>query len=159
MLNPVDTDTVIRDGGAHGRYPDEIHTAVAWWLAACFVVTARADRLVVAHDGRPATAGFFDRLGSGAVNARHYACEVLDLGAASEEQLVEAMARVGRAPGIRVATDCGRAAITCFDRDGKPLADRTGLLVIRRMIAEDRVPIPVNSASRGRIRPYEEVRT
>ncbi|MEU8779098.1 hypothetical protein [Streptomyces sp. NPDC048606] len=156
MLNPVDTDAVIRDGGARGRFPDEIHPAVAWWLAACYVVTARADRLVIAHDGRPETAEFFDRLGSGAINAQHYRCLVLNLGDADEETLITAMAKADRAPGMRATTENGRAVITCYDRDGKPLTDRTGLLVIRSMIAEDRVPLPVNDACKGRIETYEE---
>ncbi|WP_158718042.1 hypothetical protein [Streptomyces sp. NRRL F-2664] len=38
------------------------------------------------------TAEFFDRLGSGAINAQHYACHGHDLGAADEPALLEAMA-------------------------------------------------------------------
>lgn len=156
MLNPIDTDAVIRDGGATGRFPHEIHTGVAWWMAACYVVTARLDGLVVAYDGQPATAEFFDRMCLGAINAQHYACLVLDRGVADQEDLLAAMKELGRVPGMYAATRSGTATLTLFDHDGAPLTERTGLHLIRRMIAEDRVPIPVNAGSKGRIQRYEE---
>lgn len=53
MLNPIDTTAVIRDGGAIGRYPDQIHKAVGWWMGSCLVVTTKTPRLAVAHDGHP----------------------------------------------------------------------------------------------------------
>ncbi|MEW1544945.1 hypothetical protein [Streptomyces tsukubensis] len=159
MLNPIDTDHVIRDGGAHGRVPDQVHAGVAWWIAACFVVTMRARRLVVAHDGRAASAEFFDLLLRGAVNARHYACQVLDLGRADEGSLLAAMHRIADAPGILVTTKEAsnktvHVTIALFGRDGRPVDEPGGLAAIRRMIAEDRVPIPVNKSSKGSVRPY-----
>ena len=51
MLNPVDTDTVVKDGGAVGRFPGEIHEGVAWWLGASFVALTAAEQLVVGSDG------------------------------------------------------------------------------------------------------------
>ncbi|MBT2446820.1 hypothetical protein J7F03_06965 [Streptomyces sp. ISL-43] len=156
MPNPIDTDAVIRDGGATGHFPHEIHTGVAWWMAACYVVTARADRLVVAYDGQSATAELFDRMCLGAINAQHYACLVLDRGVADRDDLLAAMKELGCVPGMYAATRNGTATLTLYDGDGAPLTDRTGLHLIRRMIAEDRVPIPVNTGSKGRIRRYEE---
>ncbi|WP_158574155.1 hypothetical protein [Streptomyces triticagri] len=44
--------------------------------------------------------------------------------------------------------------ITLFGPDGKRLDEDAVLLTIRRMIAEDRVPIPVNTTSKGRIQPH-----
>ncbi|MFJ7271083.1 hypothetical protein ACIQV3_31320 [Streptomyces sp. NPDC099050] len=155
MLNPIDTDAVIRDGGATGSFPHEIHTGVAWWMAACYVVTAHLDGLVVAYDGKPATAEFFDRMCLGAINAQHCACLVLDRGVAGQEDLLAAMKERGRVPGMYAATRNGTATLTLFDHDGVPLTERTGLHLIRRMIAEDRVPIPVNAGSKGRIQRYE----
>ncbi|MFE3861081.1 hypothetical protein ACFXPT_11690 [Streptomyces goshikiensis] len=157
MLNPIDPDQVIRDGGVTGCFPEEIHPGVAWWMAACYVVTTRADRLVVAYDGQPATAEFFDRMCLGAINAQHYKCHVIDRGPASPDDLLAAMKELERVPGMYASTDNGTATITLYDRDGAPLTDRTGLQLIRRMIAEDRVPIPVNTESKGRIQPYAEV--
>ncbi len=157
MLNPIDADRVICDGGATGRFPDEIHPGVAWWMAACYVVTARADRLVVAYDGQAATAEFFDRMCLGAINAQHYACLVLDRGVADRDELLAAMKELDRVPSMYAATSNGTATITLYDRDGAPLTERTGLHLIRRMIAEDRVPIPVNDGCKGRIQRYEEV--
>ncbi|GGZ14725.1 hypothetical protein GCM10010387_03630 [Streptomyces inusitatus] len=159
MLNPIDAETVVRDGGAHGRFPGQIHAGVAWWMAACFVVTARACRLVVAHDGKPSSSEFFDRLCQGAVNAQHYACQVLNRGQADEVALLAAMRQAGDAPGILVTTketggDTVQVTITLYGRDGKPLDETDGLAAIRRMIAEDRVPIPVNEASKGRVQPF-----
>ncbi|MDA5284296.1 hypothetical protein [Streptomyces sp. Isolate_45] len=156
MLNPIDTDRVIRDGGAIGRFPDEIHPGVAWWMAACFVMTTRADRLAVAHDGKAATAEFFDRMCLGAINVQHYACLVLDRGVAGQGELLATMKELDRVPGMRVTSDQDIVTITLYDRDGNPLTEPTGLLVIRRMIAEDRVPIPVNAECKGRIQSYVE---
>ncbi|MFG2984950.1 hypothetical protein ACGFYQ_27450 [Streptomyces sp. NPDC048258] len=156
MLNPIDTDKVIRDGGATGRFPDEMHPAAAWWIAACFVVTLRSDQLVVAHDGQPATAKFFDLLCQGAINAQHYACQVLDLGVADEDELVIAMKEADRAPGMRVTTAGDQVTITLYDRAGVPLAERPSLYLIRRMIAEERIPLPVNTECKGSIQPYSE---
>ncbi|WP_327253375.1 hypothetical protein [Streptomyces sp. NBC_01244] len=155
MLSPIDTDAVIRDGGATGRFPHEIHSGVAWWMAAGYVVTARLDALVVAYDGQSATAEFFDRMCLGAINAQHYACLVIDRGVADREDLLAAMKERGRVPGMYAATRNGTATLTLFDQDGVPLTERTGLHLIRRMIAEDRVPIPVNAGSKGRVQRYE----
>ncbi|WP_405490168.1 hypothetical protein [Streptomyces sp. NBC_00096] len=157
MLDPIDTDAVIRDGGATGRFPHEIHTGVAWWMAACYVVTARVDRLVVACDGQPATVEFFDRMCLGAINAQHYACLVVDRGVACQDDLLVVMKELGRVPGMYAATSNGTATLTLYDCDGEPLTERSGLHLIRRMIAEDRVPIPVNAGSKGRIQRYQEV--
>lgn len=159
MLNPIDAGTVVRDGGAHGRFPGQIHAGVAWWMAACFVVTVRACRLVVAHDGKSTSVEFFDRLCQGAVNAQHYACQVLDRGQADQVALLAAMRQAGDAPGILVTTkenggDTAQITIALYGRDGKPLDEPGGLAAIRRMIAEDRVPIPVNETSKGRVQPY-----
>ncbi|WP_327416986.1 hypothetical protein [Streptomyces sp. NBC_01233] len=156
MLNPIDTDKVIRDGGATGRFPSEIHPSVAWWMAACFVMTTRTDRLVAAYDGNPASAQFFDRMCIGAINVQHYACLVLDRGVANEDGLLVTMKDMDRAPGMRVSSEQDTLTITLYDRDGAPLTEHTGLHVIRRMIAEDRVPIPVNAGCKGRIQNYKE---
>lgn len=158
MLNPVDSDLVIRDGGASGRYPSSIHEGVAWWVGACFVVTLGAIRIVVAHDGKATSVSFHRRLCRGAMNAQHFACTVVDLGLAGEAELLTAMRELGPAPGVLVsATDEGEAEtvrIALFDGDGHPLTECTGLAAIRRLIAEDRVPIPVNYRARGRVEQY-----
>ncbi|WP_326611729.1 hypothetical protein OG949_21680 [Streptomyces scopuliridis] len=56
MLNPIDTEAVIRDGRIAGVFPGEIHEGVAWWAGACHVVVSRARQMAVAHDGHPTTA-------------------------------------------------------------------------------------------------------
>lgn len=61
MLNPIDTDAVIRDGRLAGAFPGEIHEGVAWWAAACFVVVSRSGQMAVAHDSHPTTAEFHRR--------------------------------------------------------------------------------------------------
>lgn len=159
MLDPIDTDKVICDGGAAGRFPGEIHSGVAWWLAACFVVTTQTDRLLVAHDGQVASEEFYDRMCRGATHARHYACRVFACGAAEESELLAKMKAAGGIPGMWVGTttadrDAFTVAIILYGQDGHPLDDSTGLGVIRRMIAEDKVPIPVNEHSKGSIEPY-----
>ncbi|MEW1701096.1 hypothetical protein [Streptomyces sp. NPDC091278] len=41
--------------------------------------------------------------------------------------------------------------VTLYDAAGDPLTETTGLAEIRSLIADDRVPIPVNDAARGSI--------
>ena len=75
MLNPINTEAVIRDGGAIGRFPGEIHEGVAWWLGACFVaLTARAASPSSATAGRTRQRST-SRLCRGAINAHHLACQ------------------------------------------------------------------------------------
>lgn len=155
MLNPIDTDAVIRDGRITGAFPGEIHEGVAWWVAACFVVVSQARQMAVAHDSHPATAEFHQRFCRGAVNAEHFGCQVSSLGTADEAQLLHAMRELGGVPGALLTTTdgCGRQTVTIrlYDADGQPVTDDTGLARLRAMIASDRVPLPVNDQARGRI--------
>ncbi|MFB7270605.1 hypothetical protein [Streptomyces sp. NPDC056244] len=158
MLNPVDTEAVIRDGGATGRFPGEIHEGVAWWLGACLVVTQKARRIGVAHDGHPAVAEFTSRLCRGAINAQHYACNVRLLGHQTEARLLAALKSFQGAPGAWLSASTDDEAlimrITLYSRHGIALDETNGLAEIRRMIDEDRVPIPVNDQARGTIEPW-----
>ncbi|MCX4993383.1 hypothetical protein [Streptomyces sp. NBC_00568] len=154
MLNPIDTAAVIRDGGAVGHYPGEIHEAVGWWLGACLVVTMKTSRLAVAHDGHPVSVEFADRLCRGAINAEHYACRVRHLGQQPEEELLAAASAL-EAPAAWVSartdnrTDTVR--IRLYTPLGTLLDDTTGLAAIRDLIARDRIPIPVNTQAKGAI--------
>jgi hypothetical protein len=154
MLNPIDTAAVIREGGAIGRFPGDLHEGVGWWLGACLVVNQKATRLALAHNGHPAAVRFAGPALSGAINAEHYACLVRDLGHQTEEALQRVLA-TEQTPGIYLAADGDPAhchiRITLYDRDAAPLREETGLAEIRRRIAEDRVPIPVNAKAKGRI--------
>ncbi|MFC1227344.1 MULTISPECIES: hypothetical protein [Streptomyces] len=158
MLNPVDTAAVIRDGGAVGQYPDQIHEGVAWWLGACMIVTLQASRLTVAHDGHPVSAVFADRLCRGAINARHYACNVRHLGRQSEQELLAAMPDPHQAPGAWLSADVAESFTTVrirlYDSHGALLDDANGLAAIRDLIAQDRVPIPVNTRAKGSIESW-----
>jgi phosphomannomutase len=158
VLRPIDPDTVIRNGGASGRFPDEIHEAVAWWMGACLVVVLEASRIAVAHDGTIIGLAFHQRLLKGAANARHYACTVTDCGAAGEAELLAAGAALGGVPAVRISTtgpaDAPTVTIALFDARGLPLAEDSGLAQIRHLVATDRVPIPVNAAAEGRVEPY-----
>ena len=155
MLNPIDTDAVIRDGRVVGVYPDEIHEGVAWWVAACFVVISRARRMAVAHDGHPTTAEFHQRFCRGATNAQHFGCQVSSLGTADEVQLLHAMKQLGGVPGALLTTTDGggrqTVTIRLYDVDGQSVTEDTGLAALRQMIASDRVPIPVNDQAKGSI--------
>lgn len=158
MLNPINTETVIRGGGAAGRLPGEIHEGVAWWMGACLVVVSKAGCIAVAHDGQVTSASFHDRLCRGAVNAEHYACRVMDLQLADEAALLSAMKDLGQVPGALVTTtvteDGEKVRIALYDGQGRVLSEEGGLAKIRRMIAEDRVPIPVNAGAKGRVEHY-----
>ncbi|GHF73994.1 hypothetical protein GCM10010218_63890 [Streptomyces mashuensis] len=162
MLNPVDAEKVIRDGAAAGRYPDDIHEGVAWWVGACLVAVTQAARIAVAYDGRATSVTFHRRLCHGAVNAQHFACTVHDLHVAGEDELRVAMKDLGGVPGALVTTsiDNGgeRVRIVLYGRDSQVLGEDAGLARIRRLITEDRVPRPVNDQARGRIEPYRRHR-
>ena len=155
MLNPIDTQAVVRDGGASGVFPGQIHEGVAWWMAACFVVVSKTGQMAVAQDGHPTTAEFHQRFCRGAINAEHWGCLASDLGTADEPQLVHAMKELGSVPGALLTTADGggrqTVAIRLYTADGQPVTEETGLAKVRQMIADDRVPIPVNDAARGRV--------
>lgn len=159
MLNPINTEAVIRDGGAIGRFPGEIHEGVGWWVGACLVVTAQANRIAVARDGHETSAAFYKRLCRGAINAQHFACSVAELRVADETSLIQTMKELGSVPGALVTTTVGddgaeTVRISLYDREGQPLGEEAGLARIRRMIAEDHVPIPVNGQAKGRVEQY-----
>jgi hypothetical protein len=162
VLNPIDTEAVIRDGGAVGQFPGEIHEGVAWWVAACFVVINKADRLAVGCDKHPTTAEFFRRFCQGAINAQHYACKVTALAGLNEAELLLFMQEREPLAGVYLQTSTGADGgdvirISLYDKHGRPIHDGSGLARIRRMIAEDRVPIPVNERARGSIEEYVPV--
>ncbi|MFB7643698.1 hypothetical protein ACFC0S_32805 [Streptomyces sp. NPDC056084] len=158
MLNPINADAVIRDGGAHGSFPTEVHEAMGWWIGACLVSTLKAHRIVAAHDGRATSVLFHQRLCRGAINAQHYACTVLTLRVADEGTLLRTMAELGGVPGARIFTSGPESeesvSIALYGPEGKPLDEGSGLAGIRRLIAADRVPIPVNETAKGRIEHY-----
>jgi hypothetical protein len=156
VLNPIDAEAVIRDGGAVGRFPGEIHEGVAWWLGACFVALTSASRLAVGGDGQQATAEFSRRLCNGAVNAHHHACQVAAISGITEDAFLTHLRRHPPLAGAYLATEptTGGAAmvrIRLYGEDGLVLRDDTGLALIRRMITEDRVPIPVSDSAKGTI--------
>lgn len=156
MINPIDTEAVIRDGGAAGRFPGEIHEGVAWWLGASFVALTSAPRLAVGSDGGPVTAEFFRRLCSGAINAHHHACHVTAISGITEDAFLAYTQRHQPLAGAYLTATASPDSthvvrIRLYDTDGLVLQEDTGLARIRRMIAEDRVPIPVSDSARGTI--------
>lgn len=154
MLNPIDTAAVIRDGGAVGQYPGQIHEGVGWWLGACMVVTLRVSHLEVAHDGHPVSSAFAGRLCQGAINAQHYACRVRHLGRQDERRLL-AGASAREVPAAWLSAEDADGAtvvrIRLYTPHGALLDDANGLAAIRDLIALDRVPIPVNTQAKGTI--------
>ncbi|MFF0033974.1 hypothetical protein ACFYS7_38730 [Streptomyces avermitilis] len=158
MLNPIDATPVIRDGGAVGQYPGQIHEGVAWWLGACLVVTQKVTRIAVAHDRHPVITDFTERLCRGAINAQHYACNVRYLGNQTEDQLRKALTHFGGIPGAwlsaETANDITTVRVRLYDRHGRVLDDTTGLGQIRSLIEQDHVPIPVNEQAKGTIEPW-----
>ncbi|MEU6278193.1 hypothetical protein ABZ871_38235 [Streptomyces populi] len=161
MLNPIDTAAVIRDGGAVGHFPGQIHPAVAWWLGSCLIVTTKTDRLAVAHDGAPISVKFADRLCRGAINAQHYACRVRYLGHQPEQTLLDVATGVLHAPAAWVSTngngngnEASIVQIRLYNQGGMLLDDATGLAAIRDLIERDHVPIPVNTRAKGTIEPW-----
>lgn len=157
MLNPIDTAAVIRDGGATGSFPGQIHEGVAWWVGACFVAVQATPRLAVGHDGHSTSAEFTRRLCNGAINAQHHACAVSSLGTVTGKVLRAFLQVVRPMPGAYVSTEPAPdgtviVRIQLYDEDGDQLQEDTGLADIRRMIAEGHIPLPVSDSARGTIR-------
>jgi hypothetical protein len=156
VLRPIDTESVIRDGGAVGRFPGEIHEGVAWWLGACFVDLNSATALAVGCDGGPVTVEFFRRLCNGAVNAHHHACQVTAISGITQDAFLAYTRRHQPLAGAYVATAPGPdgtnvVRIHLYDANGQLLQENTGLAHIRQAIDQDRVPIPVSDSARGPI--------
>ncbi|WP_079169571.1 hypothetical protein [Streptomyces sp. C8S0] len=111
--------------------------------------------MAVAYDRHQVTAEFRHRFLKGAVNAEHWACHVSDLGTATDSQLLNAMRQLGDIPGAHLSTQATEddviVTIRLYAADGSPLDEDTGLARIRDMISHDRVPIPVNTAARGKV--------
>ncbi|MEV6316020.1 hypothetical protein [Streptomyces sp. NPDC051776] len=149
MLNSIKVDAVIRDDRATGTFPSEIHEGVGWWVASCFVIVARTSALVLAHDGSPAGELFVDRMGNGATNAQHYACQVSVLGQADETQLLDAARQLGGVPAARVSADGTTVTIDLYAEDGSRITEETGWAKIRDQIRNDQVPRPVNDQAKG----------
>lgn len=65
------------------------------------------------------------------------------------------MKQLGGAPGALLTTTDGggrqTVTIRLYDADGQPVTEDTGLVRLRKMIAADRVPLPVNDQAKGRI--------
>ncbi|MFJ9032151.1 hypothetical protein ACIRQP_27220 [Streptomyces sp. NPDC102274] len=163
MLNPIDAEAVIRNGGAVGRFPGQIHEGVAWWLAACLIVTQKARRIAVAHDGHHAITEFADSFCRGAINAQHYACNVRYLGHQTEARLLLALKDLRGVPGAWLSVDGSNddaiVHVRLYNRQGIVLDDTNGLAEIRRLIAEDRVPLPVNAQAKGTIESWHPLLT
>ncbi|MEU6647734.1 hypothetical protein ABZ863_35155 [Saccharomonospora sp. NPDC046836] len=156
MLNPIDTASVIREGGAVGIHRSDLHEGVAWWLGSCLVVTHQVRRLLVAHSSSPLIATYADRLCRGATNARHYACEVTTMGARTEEEFLSALQEAPVA-GAWLSDSDGYVRIRLHGPGGEVLQG-AGLATIRDMISRDLVPIPVNDRAKGTIRPWQTKR-
>lgn len=151
MLNPIDTAAVLRDGRAAGHHPSQIHHGVAWWLGACLVVTQKAARVALAHDGNGLSSEYAARFVRGATNAQHYRCHVtLFVAPTGRDELLQQAQEMGGMPCAHITTSpADEVTIAMFDAEGKPLTEESGLAAIRDLIEHDRVPIPVNDSSRG----------
>ncbi|MFI6155065.1 hypothetical protein ACIBCA_20490 [Kitasatospora sp. NPDC051170] len=59
--------------------------------------------------------------------------------------------RTLQVPGARISTTGAAVTIRLFTADGALITEGTGLERICDLIARDKVPIPVNDHSRGRV--------
>ncbi|MDH6143284.1 MULTISPECIES: hypothetical protein [Kitasatospora] len=150
MLNPVDLGVVFGDDRIHGRVPDEIHPAVAWWVGSCLVLTTRAHGVALVHDGTALAKEFADRFCRGAINCQHYAATVSLVGEGGDDLLAYAI-RTLQVPGATITASGRYISIRLFTANNEPIASGTGLERVCDLIARDKVPIPVNDTAKGRI--------
>ncbi|WP_299535347.1 hypothetical protein [uncultured Streptomyces sp.] len=154
MLSSAGADAIFTERSVRGRFPDQVHQGIGWWLGACLVVTQQASRLAVAHDGHPVVSEIAARLCRGAINAQHYRCQVQYLGHSSTDDFFSAMKASGGACGawLDASDDLGvtTVEITLYSRGGLALPP-AALRGIRLLMERDQVPIPVNDAARGAI--------
>ncbi|GAA3368786.1 hypothetical protein GCM10020367_08550 [Streptomyces sannanensis] len=150
MLNPVDLSIVFAEDRIHGRHPGEIHPAVAWWVGSCLILTTRSHGVALVHDGTELAkqyAGLFNR---GAINCQHFAATVSVIGEGGQDLLAYAI-RTLQVPGTLISSAGAEVTIRLFASDGAEIREGAGLERICDLIARDKVPIPVNDHSRGRV--------
>ncbi|WP_369185820.1 hypothetical protein [Streptomyces sp. Y1] len=150
MLNPVDLSKVFTEDRIAGLHPTDIHPAVAWWVGSCLVLTTGAHGVALVHDGSELAKQYCGLFNRGAINCRHFAATVSVVGEGDEELLAYAI-RTLQVPGVRISTAGDEVTIRLFAADGAPITEGAGLERICDLIARDKVPIPVNDHSRGRV--------
>lgn len=155
VLRPIATREVFQHNCIRGRAQVQIHLGVPWWLGAIFVDPMRAERIVLAHRGAPARR-WADRFATGAINSRHWACRVTNLG----RLLLFGIGQLG-VPGALVAWhyDSGHVNLVfrLYSASGAQLDEFGGLAEVRRRIESDRVPRPVDQRWQGRIEAASEL--
>jgi hypothetical protein len=153
LLRPIDTCELFQTDCIRGLAPAQIHHGVPLWVGAIFVDHLRTDRIVLVHEGLMAQR-WADRFAVGAVNSRHWGCQVTDLGRGTESLLRFGIERLG-VPGALISSHQIRRRVNVMFRlysaGGLRLNQHNGLDVVRWRIETDRIPRPVDQKWQGRV--------
>jgi phosphomannomutase len=144
-LNPE----IFKAYDVRGVYPGEIDEDAARAIGAAFVVYLKARRIAVSRDMRlssPAlAAAFID-------GATSQGADVVDYGMMATDMMYFAVAKDGLDGGVQVTASHNPGqynGMKMVRKDAWPLSGEEGLLEIRQMIAEGKVPPP--AAKRGTV--------
>ena len=125
-----------------GIYPTELNEEIAYNIGRAFVAFMGVDRVAVGRDMRvsgPAIAGSLMQ------GMAHQGAEVIDLGLTSTDELYFAVGKFGYPAGVMVTASHNPAeynGLKMCRAEAMPVSDETGLLDIRDMILENRIPEP-----------------
>ena len=131
-----------------GIYPTELNEEIAYNIGRAFVAFMGVERVAVGRDMRvsgPAVAGSLMQ------GMAYQGAEVINLGLTSTDELYFAVGRFGYPAGVMVTASHNPAeynGLKMCRAEAMPISDETGLLDIRDMILENRIPEPT---SQGKI--------
>lgn len=130
-----------------GIYPSELNEEIAHNIGRAFVAFLGVEQVAVGRDMRvsgPALAGALMR------GMAYQGADVIDLGLTSTDELYFAVGKFGYPAGVMVTASHNPAeynGLKMCRAEAMPISDETGLLDMRDMILEDRLPAPARQGS------------
>ncbi len=130
-----------------GIYPTELNEEVAYQIGRAFVAFMGVAQVAVGRDMRVSGPALSKALMEGMA---HQGAEVINLGLTSTDELYFAVGKFGYPAGVMVTASHNPAeynGLKMCRELAMPVSDETGLLDIRDMILEDRIPAPTKQGT------------
>jgi phosphomannomutase len=130
-----------------GIYPTELNEDIAFKIGRAFVAFMGVERVAVGRDMRVSGPALSRALMEGMA---HQGAEVIDIGLTSTDELYFAVGKFGYPAGVMVTASHNPAeynGLKMCRAQAMPVSDETGLLDIRDMILEDRIPAPTKQGA------------
>lgn len=125
-----------------GIYPSELNEEIAYNIGRAYVAFMGVDRVAVGRDMRVSGPALSEALMRGMA---YQGAEVTNLGLTSTDQLYFAVGKFGYPGGVMVTASHNPAeynGLKMCRAEAMPISDETGLLDMRDMILQDRLPAP-----------------